>query len=109
MMVQLPRTGHSRAGDPSRAVYLIEDGEIAITVPNRIEVGRLYPGALFGEAGVLEPRPYSAVQPPSTTRLCPVTNAEASLARKITAPAISRGVPNRPSGVRSKERAPCTS
>ena len=34
-------------------------------------------------------RPYTAVHPPSTTRLCPVTYAAASDARNTTAPAMS--------------------
>jgi CRP/FNR family transcriptional regulator, cyclic AMP receptor protein len=45
-----------RVGDPSSAVYVIEDGEVAITVNGGIEVARLHAGALFGESGVLEAR-----------------------------------------------------
>lgn len=45
-----------RAGDPSLAVYVIEDGEVAITVNDGTEVARLHPGELFGESGVLEAR-----------------------------------------------------
>jgi CRP-like cAMP-binding protein len=45
-----------RVGDPSNAVYVIEDGEVAITVNGGIEVARLHAGALFGESGVLEAR-----------------------------------------------------
>jgi CRP-like cAMP-binding protein len=37
-----------RTGDPSTAVYVIEDGEVAITVNGGIEVARLQPGELFG-------------------------------------------------------------
>lgn len=45
-------------GDPSLAVYVIEEGEISITVgdPPGVEVARLGPGELFGESGVLECR-----------------------------------------------------
>ena len=45
-----------RAGDPSDCVYLIDDGEVAITVNDSVEVARLSAGALFGESGVLEKR-----------------------------------------------------
>ena len=38
-----------RTGDPSSAVYVIEDGEVAITVSGGTEVARLHPGELFGE------------------------------------------------------------
>jgi len=47
-------------GDPSTAVYVIEDGEVAITVNGGTEVARLHPGELFGESGVLEARPRAA-------------------------------------------------
>ncbi len=43
-------------GDPSDCVYLIDDGEVAITVNDGVEVARLSAGALFGESGVLEKR-----------------------------------------------------
>jgi CRP/FNR family transcriptional regulator, cyclic AMP receptor protein len=52
-----------REGDPSVAVYVIEAGEVAISVgdpPHSIEVARLGPGDLFGESGVLEARPRAA-------------------------------------------------
>lgn len=49
-----------RTGDASQAVYLIEDGEVAITVNDGIEVARLHPGELFGESGVLEARARAA-------------------------------------------------
>lgn len=49
-----------RAGDPSLAIYVIEDGEVAITVNGGTEVARLLPGELFGESGVLEARARSA-------------------------------------------------
>lgn len=49
-----------RAGDPSEGVYIIEDGEVAITVAAGIEVARLQAGELLGESGVLERRPRSA-------------------------------------------------
>jgi CRP-like cAMP-binding protein len=38
-------------GDTSTAVYVIEDGEVAITVD---QIARLHAGGLFGKAGVLE-------------------------------------------------------
>jgi CRP-like cAMP-binding protein len=47
-------------GDPSRAVYVIEGGEVAITVNGGIEVARLHAGELFGESGVLEARSRAA-------------------------------------------------
>jgi CRP-like cAMP-binding protein len=50
-------------GDPSSAVYIIEDGEIAIRVGEgaaETEVARLVAGELFGESGVLESRPRAA-------------------------------------------------
>lgn len=49
-----------RAGEASTAVYLIEDGEVAIRVGNGVEVARLQAGELFGESGVLERRPRAA-------------------------------------------------
>jgi CRP-like cAMP-binding protein len=50
-------------GDPSLAVYIIEDGEVAIRVgegAGETEVARLVAGELFGESGVLEVRPRAA-------------------------------------------------
>src|SRR5881409_3215241 len=44
---------------------------------------------------------YWAVQPPSMKRALPVTNADASEARKTAAPAISRNSPHRPMGILS--------
>src|SRR2546426_9184936 len=41
--------------------------------------------------------PYSAVQPPSTTRAAPVIKLDASEARKTIAPPSSSGRPHRPS------------
>ena len=49
-----------RSGDISQAVYVIEDGEVAITVAGGTEVARLHAGELFGESGVLEARVRSA-------------------------------------------------
>lgn len=43
--------------------------------------------------------------PPSTTRLCPVTNAPALDARKSGAPATSSGVPGRGRGVMAIRRS----
>jgi signal-transduction protein with cAMP-binding, CBS, and nucleotidyltransferase domain len=61
-------------GDPS--TYVIENGEVAVTVNDGIAVARLHAGELFGEAGVLEKRgrsaPATAVLP---TRLL-TTDAE---------------------------------
>src|SRR5688500_1414819 len=39
------------------------------------------------------------VMPPSTTRVCPVTYAAASLHKNATVPAMSFGAPKRPSGI----------
>src|SRR5712691_3267134 len=44
---------------------------------------------------------YQAVQPPSTSRLDPVTSPAAGEARKTTAEATSSTVPSRPNGMRS--------
>ena len=49
-----------QAGDPSLAVYVIEDGTVAIHVGDGVEVARLQAGELFGESGVLESRPRAA-------------------------------------------------
>ena len=47
----------------------------------------------------LEGKSYTtAVMPPSTNRMCPLTNDEASLARKIAAPCNSSTLPQRPGG-----------
>src|SRR5689334_8505436 len=46
------------------------------------------------------PEPYHAVQPPSASRLEPVTSAAAGEARKTTAEATSSTVPTRPRGMR---------
>ena len=64
------------AGDPSRAVYVIEDGEVSVTVNDGIEVARLYPGALFGESGVLEARPRAATATAVIATNLLVTDAE---------------------------------
>ncbi len=68
-----------RAGEPSLAVYVIEDGEVAITVGDVaacIEVARLRAGELFGESGVLEARPRAATATAVTTATLLVTEAE---------------------------------
>ncbi len=67
------------AGDPSHAVYMIEDGEVAITVgeaPHATEVARLHAGALFGETGVLEARPRAATATAVTDTTLLETDAE---------------------------------
>lgn len=58
-----------RSGDPSEGVYIIEDGEVAITVAGGIEVARLQAGELLGESGVLERRTRSA----TATAVVPTT------------------------------------
>lgn len=71
-----------RAGDPSLAVYVIEDGEVAITVgegTERTEVVRLHSGELFGESGVLECRPRSATATALVNTRLLVTDAEVFL------------------------------
>jgi CRP-like cAMP-binding protein len=65
-----------RTGDPSQAVFIIEDGEVAITVNGGIEVARLYPGDLFGESGVLEARPRAATATAMTATTLLVTEAD---------------------------------
>ena len=65
------------AGDPSLAVYLIEEGEVAITVNSGFEVARLYPGDLFGESGVLETRPRAATATAIAATNLLVTESEA--------------------------------
>jgi CRP/FNR family cyclic AMP-dependent transcriptional regulator len=65
-----------RAGDPSSAVYVIEDGEVAITVNGITEVARLHPGELFGESGVLEARARAATATAITATTLLVTEAE---------------------------------
>ncbi len=64
------------AGDPSLAVFVIEDGEVAITVHDDVEVARLHPGELFGESGVLERRPRAATATAVTDTNLLVTSAE---------------------------------
>jgi CRP-like cAMP-binding protein len=52
-----------RAGEPSLAVYVIDQGEVAISVGDvtrQTEVARLHAGELFGESGVLEARARAA-------------------------------------------------
>ena len=66
-----------RAGDPSEAVFIIEEGEIAISVGNGIEVARLHAGDLFGESGVLEARPRAATAMATAATRLLVTDAEA--------------------------------
>lgn len=65
-----------RAGDPSHAVYVIDDGEVAITVHDGIEVARLHAGDLFGESGVLETRPRAATATAITATSLLVTPAD---------------------------------
>jgi CRP-like cAMP-binding protein len=68
-----------RAGDPSLGVFVIEDGEVAITVGDAIEVARLHPGELFGESGVLEARARSATATAMVATTLLVTSAETFL------------------------------
>ena len=56
----LPGATIFQTGDPSLAVYVIEDGEVSIRVGDGVEVARLQAGELFGESGVLEARPRAA-------------------------------------------------
>ena len=53
-------------------------------------------GGVPGETGLDQ----IAVQPPSTSNVCPVIRSAAGLDRKTTAPATSSGLPRRPSGMR---------
>ena len=68
-----------RTGDPSHAVYIIDSGEVSITVGDGIEVARLHGGALFGESGVLEARARAATATAITEAHLLVTEAEAFL------------------------------
>jgi CRP-like cAMP-binding protein len=68
-----------RTGDPSPGVFIIEDGEVAITVGNSVEVARLHPGELFGESGVLEARSRSATATAMVATSLLVTPAETFL------------------------------
>lgn len=68
-----------RTGAISEAVYVIEDGEVAITVADGIEVARLHAGELFGESGVLEARPRSATAAAVSATTLLVTPAETFL------------------------------
>ena len=64
-------------GDPSAAVYVIEHGEVAISVGqgrDAVEVARLHAGDLFGESGVLEGRTRAA----TATALTPCTLRKSS-------------------------------
>jgi CRP/FNR family cyclic AMP-dependent transcriptional regulator len=65
-----------RTGDPSSAVYVIQDGEVAITVNGGIEVARLHAGELFGESGVLEARVRAATATATTATTLLATDAE---------------------------------
>src|SRR3954468_16234327 len=47
----------------------------------------------------------TAVIPPSTNRMCPLTKDDASAARKIAAPCSSSTLPQRPAGVRAHTQA----
>jgi hypothetical protein len=66
-------------GDPSLAVYVIADGEVAITVGEAAgdeRVARLGAGELFGESGVLEGRRRAATATAVTATTLLVTEAE---------------------------------
>jgi CRP-like cAMP-binding protein len=68
------------SGDPSLAVYVIADGEVAITVDDAAggeRVARLGAGELFGESGVLEGRRRAATATAVTATTLLVTEAEA--------------------------------
>jgi CRP-like cAMP-binding protein len=68
------------SGDPSLAVYVIADGEVAITVDDAAggeHVARLGAGELFGESGVLEGRRRAATATAVTATTLLVTEAEA--------------------------------
>lgn len=65
-----------RVGDPSAAVYLIEDGEVPISVGDNTEVAQLHAGDLFGESGVLEARLRSATAVAMTATELLMTDAE---------------------------------
>src|SRR5215211_3566257 len=58
---------------------------------------------------LVSPRRYQADWPPSTTRVCAVTYADAGDARKTITPFRSLGSPKRPSGMCSMSVSPCCS
>ncbi len=64
------------SGDASVAVYVIEEGEVAITVNGGVEVARLHAGELFGESGVLERRSRAATATAITATTLLVTPGE---------------------------------
>jgi len=69
-------------GDPSAAVYVIEHGEVAISVGqgrDAVEVARLHAGDLFGESGVLEGRTRAATATALTPCTVLTTDAETFL------------------------------
>src|SRR5205085_2061489 len=66
------------------------------------EVGHPKKGLISPHAGGIHT---TAVIPPSTNRMCPFTNDDASLARKIAAPCSSSTLPQRPAGVRAHTQA----
>jgi len=60
---------------------------------------------MSGAASAVQLNCYVTVQPPSTTRACPVTKLDASDARKSSAPTSSLGAPIRRRHVRSRSRS----
>ena len=89
--------GAGLGGLHDRAIGLVDFAMVAAA--HQREVGGEVPHAIaregFEHGGSLKNQ--SAVQPPSTTRLVPVTSAEASEARNSTAPIRSSTRPIRPS------------
>lgn len=66
------------AGEPSLAVYVVRNGEVAITVGDAaapVEVARVRAGELFGKSGVLEVRPRVATATAVTATTLLVTEA----------------------------------
>src|SRR5260370_41742580 len=81
-----------------------------VTCPKLLITAYLRPGNGGVPPRQGKPRGYwftpLARNPPSTTRISPVTKAEASLARKIADPTSSTVFPNRPIGVRISSSLP---
>ena len=68
------------------------------TLTRSVSKIRIFPGCSHHEIASMALCPHLTEYPPSTFTIVPVTKVEASEARKIAAPAISSGFPNRPAG-----------
>jgi hypothetical protein len=66
-------------GDASHEVYIINEGDVSITLDDGFEIVRLHAGDLFGESGVLERRPRAANATALTACVLLVTEADTFL------------------------------